>query len=258
MPTRWRVRRPDDLCQHHADHAGSGKSPARLCRGRQGFIPLHCASYCFLNSPKYIALVGAQFLRHGTGIVRTTIAEPEHPIMHGFNGFESWDETYVHTKHNDQDRVVLEYREEGGARNPGLGCARRARAESSTPPGATIDAPGATRAFRPWSSAAFAGPPAATRPRRPRRDRAVRRSLSHARNDAAARRTSSRSSMSTSARRFPTTRAAGPGACKGEPCNMMQKPLAPDESLKHMVVPKGFHVQLFASEADFAAASRSS
>src|SRR5436190_6626842 len=23
-----------------------------------GFIPIHCASYCFLNSPKYIALVG--------------------------------------------------------------------------------------------------------------------------------------------------------------------------------------------------------
>ena len=32
-----------------------------------GFVPLHCASYCFLNSPKYIALVGAQFAaaRHG-------------------------------------------------------------------------------------------------------------------------------------------------------------------------------------------------
>ncbi len=35
--------------------------------GGKGFIPLHCASYCFLNSPKYIALVGAQFQSHGTG-----------------------------------------------------------------------------------------------------------------------------------------------------------------------------------------------
>ena len=26
-----------------------------------GLVALHCASYCFLNSPKYIALVGAQF-----------------------------------------------------------------------------------------------------------------------------------------------------------------------------------------------------
>src|SRR5438105_3920078 len=52
----------------------------------KAFIPLHCASYCFLNSQKYIDLVGAQFLRHGTGVFRTTIAEPDHPIMKGFRG----------------------------------------------------------------------------------------------------------------------------------------------------------------------------
>src|SRR5713226_4128688 len=53
--------------------------------GGKGFIPIHCASYCFLNSPKYVELVGAQFLRHGTGTFRTTIAEPNHPIMRGFS-----------------------------------------------------------------------------------------------------------------------------------------------------------------------------
>src|SRR5438105_4283080 len=47
----------------------------------KGFIPLHCASYCFLNSPKYIDLVGAQFKSHKTGTFRTTSAEPSHPIM---------------------------------------------------------------------------------------------------------------------------------------------------------------------------------
>src|SRR5262249_19250842 len=86
--------------------------------GGKGFIPLHCASYCFLNSPKYIDLVGAQFLRHNTGTFRTTIAEPDHPIMKGFKGFESWDETYVHTKHNEKDRTVLEYRKEGDKKEP--------------------------------------------------------------------------------------------------------------------------------------------
>ena len=30
--------------------------------------------------------------------------------MKGFEGFESFDETYVHTKHNEKDRTVLEYR----------------------------------------------------------------------------------------------------------------------------------------------------
>jgi putative membrane-bound dehydrogenase-like protein len=90
------------------DYVASGK----------GFVPLHCASYCFLNSPKYIALVGAQFQRHGTGVFRTNIPRPEDPLMKGFNGFESWDETYVHTKHNDADRTVLETRTEGDREEP--------------------------------------------------------------------------------------------------------------------------------------------
>jgi putative membrane-bound dehydrogenase-like protein len=86
--------------------------------GGKGFIPLHCASYCFLNSPKYIALVGAQFKSHNTGTFSTIIAEPDHPVMKGFKGFESWDETYVHTKHNEKDRTVLEYRKEGDRKEP--------------------------------------------------------------------------------------------------------------------------------------------
>jgi uncharacterized protein len=86
--------------------------------GGKGFIPLHCASYCFLNSPKYVDLVGAQFKEHKTGTFRTLIAEPDHPIMKGFKGFESWDETYVHTKHNEKNRTVLEYRKEGDRKEP--------------------------------------------------------------------------------------------------------------------------------------------
>ena len=79
--------------------------------GGHGLVALHCASYCFLNSPKYIALVGAQFAHHKTGVFRTKIVAPDHPIMKGFQGFESWDETYVHTKHNTENRTVLEMRD---------------------------------------------------------------------------------------------------------------------------------------------------
>jgi uncharacterized protein len=86
--------------------------------GGKGFIPIHSASYCFLNSPKYIALVGGQFQRHGAGVFRTTIAMPDHPIMKGFDGFESWDETYVHHRHNEQDRVVLSYRVDAEGKEP--------------------------------------------------------------------------------------------------------------------------------------------
>jgi len=94
------------------------KALLEYVEGGKGFIPLHCASFCFLNSPKYIDLVGAQFQKHGGGTFRTKIAEADHAIMKGFAGFESWDETYVHTKHNTKDRTVLEYREEKDMKEP--------------------------------------------------------------------------------------------------------------------------------------------
>ena len=86
--------------------------------GGGAFVPLHCASYCFLNSPKYIALVGAQFQRHGTGEFDTKVVDPRHPIMKGFEPFRTWDETYVHDKHNTIDRHVLQVRAEGNVEEP--------------------------------------------------------------------------------------------------------------------------------------------
>lgn len=52
-------------------------------------------------------------------------------------------------------------------------------------------------------------------------------------------------------RKIPNYTPGRAGGRQGEPFNMMQKPVPPEESLKHMVVPRGFHVELFASEADF-------
>ncbi|MFM7206217.1 MAG: ThuA domain-containing protein [Planctomycetaceae bacterium] len=87
-------------------------------RGGKGLVPLHCASFCFKNSPVWIDLVGAQFQKHGTGEFATVIVAPEHPVMKGFGGFRSWDETYVHTKHNERGRTVLEERVEGDRHEP--------------------------------------------------------------------------------------------------------------------------------------------
>ncbi len=84
----------------------------------KGFVPVHCASYCFLNSPKYIEMVGAQFRSHGTGTFRTEVVKADHEITKGFKSFSSWDETYVHTKHNEKDRTVLEVRAEGDVKEP--------------------------------------------------------------------------------------------------------------------------------------------
>lgn len=86
-------------------------------RNGGGLVALHCASYCFHNSPKYIELVGAQFQRHGTGTFQETIVQPDHPVMQGLSPIESWDETYVHTKHNP-DRTVLAERRDAEAAEP--------------------------------------------------------------------------------------------------------------------------------------------
>ncbi|MDY3561519.1 ThuA domain-containing protein [Gemmata sp. JC673] len=94
------------------------KALLEYVEGGKGFVPVHCASYCFLNSPKYVALVGAQFRSHGTGTFRTETVKADHPIMQGFKSFSSWDETYVHTKHNEQGRTVLEVRAEGDLKEP--------------------------------------------------------------------------------------------------------------------------------------------
>jgi len=74
----------------------------------KGFLPIHCASFCFQNSPAYIALVGAQFLKHGTGEFTTTIVQPNHPVLDGVQPFQVWDETYVHTKINPDKTVLME------------------------------------------------------------------------------------------------------------------------------------------------------
>lgn len=77
-----------------------------------GFVPVHSAAGNFRTSEAFIRLLGGQFDSHGTGVFRTRIAEPDHEIMAGFQGFESWDETYVHRNHNPEGRTVLEYRED--------------------------------------------------------------------------------------------------------------------------------------------------
>ena len=80
----------------------------------KGFLPLHCASFCFQNSPQYIALVGAQFQKHKTGEFVADIIKPDHQVMLGIQPFNVWDETYVHTKHNNDRTVLMERADETG------------------------------------------------------------------------------------------------------------------------------------------------
>jgi uncharacterized protein len=78
------------------------------------FVPIHCASFCFRNSARFVALVGGQFRRHGAIVpFKTQIVAPDHPIMRGFSGVVTGgDEPYEHAKLNEQNRTLLETRGE--------------------------------------------------------------------------------------------------------------------------------------------------
>ncbi|HEX6938091.1 MAG TPA: PVC-type heme-binding CxxCH protein [Longimicrobiales bacterium] len=82
-----------------------------------GLVVLHSASASFQNSEEFIRIVGAAFKSHGTGVFRAKRLVPDHPVLRGVPNFETWDETYVHTKHNP-DRTVLEVRVQDGHEEP--------------------------------------------------------------------------------------------------------------------------------------------
>src|SRR5690606_38693901 len=85
--------------------------------GGGGLVAVHCASAMFGNSDAYISLVGGAFKSHGADSFRTDIVLPEHPAIQGVPNFASWDETYVHTKHNP-DKEVLSVRRTGAHEEP--------------------------------------------------------------------------------------------------------------------------------------------
>jgi putative membrane-bound dehydrogenase-like protein len=74
------------------------------------FLPIHCASACFGGSDAFVKLVGGRFKSHDAGVFTTTCVAPDHPVMRGYAGFETWDETYVHDRLTD-DRTVLQLRD---------------------------------------------------------------------------------------------------------------------------------------------------
>jgi len=212
-------------------------------RGGKGLVPLHCASFCFQNSPVWIEMVGAQFQKHGTGEFATTIVAPEHPVMKGFGGFTSWDETYVHTKHNERGRTVLEERVEGDHHEPWT----------------WVRTEGNGRVFytawghdqRTWGHPGF--------------HNLVERGIRFAagRDPAAAGPYVAHPAMTTlpeglepfeyQPAKVPFYVPKAEWGKMGEAITEMQKPLEPEESRKHAVTPAGFSIDLVAAEPLFQA-----
>jgi hypothetical protein len=222
--------------------------------GGGGLVALHCASFCFLNSDRYVELVGAQFLRHGGQVFGTQITGSDHPVMAGFGGFRSWDETYIHHRHNE-DRTVLEERHEG-----------EQAPERTSEPWTWVRDHGKGRVFytawghdeRTWSQPGF--------------QNLVERGIRWAANDDPSLAGSFKERAPFSAPKLGKIPADAPAfeyeevgakipnyvpsdrwGTLGEPLTKMQRPLAPEASQRHYAVPENFQLELFAAEPDLAA-----
>ncbi|MGF1583312.1 MAG: PVC-type heme-binding CxxCH protein [Gemmataceae bacterium] len=197
------------------------KALIQYVEGGKGLVALHCASYCFLNSPKYVKLVGGQFLRHGSGVFAPKIAKKKHPALRSVNEFSAWDETYSHHRLTD-DRDVLMYRTTNGKPEPWT----------------WVRTQGKGRVFYTASghdSRVF---------RQPEFQKLVAQGIRWASGNAAFHYETK--PFERIPGEVPDYLGARKG--KGDRQNTIQAPVPPAESIKHISVPGGFRAELFASE----------
>ena len=223
--------------------------------GGKGFIPLHCATYCWRNNKDIVALMGAQFQRHGGQVFTTQIAEPTHPIMKGYGSFTSWDETYIHHLHNEKNRTVLEYRVEGDqaegskrepwtwARTHGKG---RVFYTAWGNDSRTFDQPGfhnlVERGIR-WAC----GDDPGKVPSFSDSDTFATPNMTALRKDVA------EFEYVDVVPKIPNYTPGQKWGVQGKHRTLMQKPLPAEESIKHFVTPEGMTVRLYADERHFQA-----
>ncbi len=73
----------------------------------KGILPIHCASFCFRNSPEYVKMVGGQFWKHTTDTISANIIQPNNQIMKSVKGLKAFDETYLHSKLQADNNVLM-------------------------------------------------------------------------------------------------------------------------------------------------------
>ena len=188
----------------------------------KGLLALHSASFCFQNSAAYAGLLGGQFQRHGTGEFTAAVVNPSHPVVEGLQPFHVWDETYVHTKLSP-DRTVLMERAEGAGREPW----------------AWVRTQGKGRVFytayghdeRVWGHPAF----------HTLMRNAIRWAIGP---DVAA----GLAALAIAPLQYTDAPVPVPNYERRNPAPRLQQPLSTAEAAKHMQVPPGFELQLFAAE----------
>ena len=207
---------------HRAIATSQEKALIDFVAGGKGLIALHSASFCFQNSTAYAGLLGAQFERHGTGEFMATFVNPSHPVLAGLQPFQAWDETYVHTKLSP-DRTILMERAEGAGREPWT----------------WVRTQGKGRVFytayghdeRVWGHPTFQA--------------LLKNAITWAIGaDVAAR----LSALAIAPLQYSDAPAPVPNYERRSPAPRFQQPLSTAEAAKHMQIPPGFELQLFAAE----------
>ena len=84
------------------------KALTGFVKSGRGFIPLHCGSSCFRNSPEVVEMIGGQFWKHTVDTFSCMIKEPEHPVVKEVGAFTTRDETYVHRYFSKAIEVITE------------------------------------------------------------------------------------------------------------------------------------------------------
>lgn len=200
-----------------------------------GLIPVHCASWCFRNSPEYVdKLVGGQFFRHKLDTIQNRLVEKPNSILAGLTPFKAYDETYLHT-HLQTDNNVLTVRDVKPEQAADVAAAGR--------PGAVEEPYTWTRQYgkgrvfytawghdeRTWSQPGF--------------QQLLERGILWAVGDDV-----KKLHDGLNPQPFAYHEAKLPNYEKRSGPQLEQEPLSPQESMKHLQVPVGFTLDLFAHE----------
>ena len=202
-----------------------------------GLIPVHCASWCFRNSDAYVdTLVGGQFFQHGMDTIQSRLIEKPSSILAGLKPFRVYDETYVHT-HLRADNNVLSVRDIKPGKDA-ANVAEAGRPDALEEPYTWTRTYGTGRVFytayghdaRTWTNPEFQA--------------LLERGILWAVGDRVKKRHDALNPQPFAYHDAPQL----PNYEKRPGVQQQQEPLSPAESMKHIQVPVGFSLDLFAHE----------
>ena len=201
------------------DYVASGK----------GILPIHCASYCFRNSPEYVKMVGGQFWRHRMDTIQVNTVQPNHIIMKNLGTIRTFDETYLHSQLQAGNNV-LQTREIKFDQT-------KDRPEAKTEPYTWTRSYGKGRVFytayghdeRTWNNENF--------------QKLLENGIIWTVNDEAR---AAHAALNPKAFEYKVAKLPNYEKRAGE--QLQQLALSPEESMKHIQVPADFTLDLFAAE----------